>query len=217
MTIDNLWKSDTEEDWRRALEYYWSFIQPRNMNLELELNDLKLEEITRLDPIGWYDFLHDKYFRWKYTAANRYATTTSRLKMHGESNALEGLFDIKKRLLKFDTSDISTGLSIAKGIHGLGVPGASGLLSLMYPKDFGTVDQFVVKALWRIPDLPESSYVKKMNPLSLTLRDGIILVDIMRRKAKENNKSFGTDFWTPRKIDMILWVYNRITSIQGKP
>ena len=75
----------------------------------------------------------------------------------------------------------------------------------MYPNNFATVDQFAVKALCQIPGLPESSDLKKMKPDNLTLRDGIILINIMQRKAKENNKVFGTDFWTPRKIDMILW------------
>lgn len=205
ITINNLWASKKENDWRAALENYWSFVQPKNIELEKELCHLKLEEVSRLDEIGWYDFLHDKYFRWKYTASIWYATTTRELKRYKNSNRLDSLFDIKKRLLTFDTSNISIGLSIAKEIHGLGIPGASGLLSLMYPNDFGTVDQFVLKALWQIPGLPESRDVKNMKPLSLTRRDGIVLINIMKKKAKENNNVFGTDFWTPRKIDMILW------------
>jgi hypothetical protein len=44
-----------------------------------------------------------------------------------------------------------------------------------------------------------------MNPDNLSLINGMVLINIMFRKAKENNEIFGTDFWTPRKIDMILW------------
>jgi hypothetical protein len=205
ITINNLWESNNEDDWKVALENYWSFVRPENIELERELNDLKLEKITSLDPIGWYDFLHDKYFRWKYTAPNRYASTTLALKRYKDSNQLDSLFDIKKRLLSINISDISIGLLIAKEIHGLGIAGASGLLSLMYSNNFATVDQFAVKALCQIPGLSEISDLKKMKPDNLTLRNGIILINIMQRKAKENNKIFGTDFWTPRKIDMILW------------
>lgn len=204
-TIEILWKSKNEYDWKVALERYWSFVRPENIRLEKELNELTAEKIISLDPIAWYDFLHDQYFRWKYTAPNRYASTTLALKRFRESNPLEGLFDIKKRLLSFDTSDISLGLSIAKEIPGLGIAGASGLLSLMYPDKFATVDQFVVRALSQIPDLSQSGDLKKMNPENLTLRDGVILVNIMQTKAKENNRVFGTHFWTPRKIDMVLW------------
>ena len=92
-------------------------------------------------------------------------------------------------------------LSIAKEIYGIGIVGASGLLSLI----IATADQFAVKALCHIPSLSESSEIKKMKLDNLTLRNGIVLITIMRRKAKENNKIFGTDFCTPRKIDMILW------------
>lgn len=204
-TIHDLWQSTNEQDWNNALEHYWTLVQPKNLELERELNDPKLELIERLDPIAWYDFLHDKYFRWKYTAANRYATTTNKLRTYKTLNQLDDLFNIKRRLLSFDTSDVSAGLSIACEIRGLGIAGASGLLSIMYPKHFGTVDQFVVKALWQIPDLSQKPDVNKMKPEALTLRDGILLIHIMRTKASQNHKVFGREFWTPRKIDMVLW------------
>ena len=204
-TISNLWNSKFESDWKAALEKYWGFVRPDNVGLEKELNDLKLEKIMELDQDGWYDFLHDSYFRWKYTAPNRYASTTLLLRRYKDSDQLDKLFDIKMRLLNFDISDISVGLLIAKEIHGLGVAGSSGLLSLMYPNDFGTVDQFAVKALCQISNLPESKDLIKMNPDNLTLKNGKDLINIMRGKAKENNAIFGTDYWTPRKIDMILW------------
>jgi len=205
ITINNLWESSNEHDWKVALENYWSFVRPENIELERELNDLKLERIDNLDSIGWYDFLHNKYFRWKYTAPNRYASTTLALIRYKDSNQLDSLFDIKKRLLRFNISDISIGISIAKEIHGLGIAGASGLLSLMYPNNFATVDQFVVKALSQISDLKESFHLKMMKADNLTLRNGIVLINIMQEKAKNNNRIFGTDFWTPRKIDMVLW------------
>lgn len=205
ISIINLWESNNECDWRTALEHYWSFVRPERIELERELNNLRLEQIKDLGQLEWYNFLHDKYFRWKYTAPNRYASTTLALRKYKDSNQLDILFDIKKRLLNLNVFDIAAGLSVAKEIRGLGVAGASGLLSLMYPNNFATVDQFVVKALRQIPNLPESNSLKRMRPENLTIRDGVILINIMLRKAKENNRIFCTDFWTPRKIDMILW------------
>lgn len=203
--IKQLWQSGSDRNWRTALDYYWSFVQPRNMALERELDELKVERITSLDPTEWYDFLHDKYFRWKYTAPNRYATTTRQLRKYWDSNQLDRLFDIKQRLLRINVADIAAGLSIAKEIPGLGIAGASGLLSLMYPVHFATVDQFAVKALCQVPGLPESDEISRMRPESLTLKDGIMLIDLMRRKARDNNLAFDTKLWTPRKIDMVLW------------
>jgi hypothetical protein len=77
----------------------------------------------------------------------------------------------------------------------------------MYPAEFGTVDQFVVKALRDVQELPEAEALARMNPEQLTTNDGVLLIGIMRRKAAENNQQFATTAWTPRKIDKILWTY----------
>ncbi len=204
--ISTLWQSGKEQDWQNALEVYWNYIKPGNLHLEKSLNELKLEQIRVLNPEGWYNFLHDKYFRWKYTAPNRYVTTTRNLEKYLDSDHLDILFDIKQRLLNLNLSDVKTALLTAREIRGLGIPGASGLLSLMYPHIFATVDQFVVKALCTITSLPENYILSRMNPEFLTLKEGIILNSIISRKAKEINNQFHTDYWTPRKIDMILWV-----------
>jgi hypothetical protein len=203
--ISKLWYSKSEDDWRLALERYWSYIRPESLELERSMNELKLEQIASLDSTGWYQFLREKYFRWKYTAPNRYATTTMRLKRYIESDQLEELFGIKNILLNLDISDIRAGLLAAKKIDGLGVAGASGLLSLMYPQAFATVDQFVVKALRKVPALSEHEILARMNPDNLTLSNGIDLISIMRNKAEENNRIFGNNYWSPRKIDMVLW------------
>ena len=91
----------------------------------------------------------------------------------------------------------------------LGTAGASGLLSLMYPEHFATIDQFVVKALREVGDPPEANALAEMNPLDLTVTDGVLLIGILGRKAKENNRLFGTSAWIPRKLDKVLWTYGR--------
>lgn len=161
-----------------------------------------------MDVNKFYDFLLNKYFKWKYTADNRYATTTKALIKY-QDVGMDELDKIKHDLFIFDSNNINEGLRIAKKIRGLGTAGASGLLSLLFPKYFGTVDQFAVKALREIPDLPENTEIKGMNPKALTLENGVLLIRIMRNKANELNLSFQTDYWTPRKIDMVLWTYGR--------
>jgi hypothetical protein len=98
---------------------------------------------------------------------------------------------------------------VQSGLKGLGPAGASGLLAVMFPTAFGTVDQFAVKALQSIPDLPESSIVAKTKPQQLSLPDAAVLIAIMRRKAAENNQVFQTLAWTPRMVDKVLWTYGR--------
>jgi hypothetical protein len=215
-SMNELWYSTNLVAWEQALQRYWHFVQNRNLELERELNDLDLNRLHRLSPQEWYDFLHDEYFRWKYTAANRYATTTYHLRNYIVANELSELDNIRRRLLNLNPCDIRLGLSIATEIKGLGIAGASGLLSLMYPKHFGTVDQFAVDALAQVENLPELPQIAIMNqidrngnPRQLRLSNGVLLIDIYARKAKELNCLFRSTEWTPRKIDMVLWVSGR--------
>lgn len=207
--ISDLWNAHDEKAWLDALLQYWSgsYIKPKNRDLEERLDELVPEDIKKLNPSEWYNFLKTEYFPWKYTAANRLATTTRQLKKYEETNTLGELFSIKEKLFAFDTRDIREGLLIAKSIHGLGWAGASALLALLFPKSFGTADQFVVKALCQIESLPERQELLAIRrPEDLAESDAVLLIQIMRRKAAELNSLFGTDAWTPRKIDKILWV-----------
>ncbi|HXX58884.1 MAG TPA: hypothetical protein VEI96_12865 [Thermodesulfovibrionales bacterium] len=209
MNIAELWYSIERSDWEHALERYWQFVQPRNLELERALDSLNVERLRGLSARGWYDFLHGEYFRWKYTAPNRYATTTIQLKKYLDGGELDELDHIRLQLLSLDCSDIRRGLVTARNIRGLGTAGASGLLSLMYPRCFATVDQFVVKALRLVPGLPAADAVAMMNPDNLGISDGVLLIRILTQKANDNNRTFGTSMWTPRKIDMVLWTYGR--------
>lgn len=204
-SLASIWFSDSGNDWKSALNQYWIFVRPENLVLEKSMEQINLHEIAELDAEGWYRFLHDRYFKWKFTARNRYRTTTMQLKKYQELKKLNELNDIKKRLLSLDIQDIHTGLSTAKEIKGLGIAGASGLLALMYPTAFATVDQFVVKTLRNITKLPEYDKVSQIKEDNIKIREGDLLIRIMRRKSQELNQKFSTDFWTPRKLDMVLW------------
>ena len=184
-------------------------MQPRNLDLERALDALDLERIRCMDAQQWFDFLKDEYFRWKYTAPNRYASTIRYLQRYVDDNTLGDLDQIRGRLLTLDTDDIQAGLEAAGSILGLGTAGASGLLALMYPQNFGTVDQFAVKALRLVNGLPEAVSLSRMNPENLYTRDGVVIIGILRRKAAENNRVFKSDIWSPRKVDKVLWTYGR--------
>ena len=146
INIADLWESCDPRAWAEMLNRYWNYVRSANLALYRELDDLDLESLKRLDQRGWYDFLLQKYFRRKYTAANRYATSTRWLRQYAENDRLDQLDGIRKQLLSLNTYDVELGLKVAIQIKGLGSAGASGLLALMYPHAFGTVDQFVVKA-----------------------------------------------------------------------
>jgi hypothetical protein len=212
MPINIFWGCRDATVWDAALERYWSFVRPENMALERSLNELSLERLARLDGNGWYSFLRNEYFRWKYTAPNRYATTTGHLRRYLEDGTLDELHQICQLLLS-PPEDIHSALKTARAIHGLGPAGASGLLALMHPSRFGTVDQFVVSALQDIEALPQAALLKQMKkPDSLNISNAATVVEILRQKAADNNDVFRSNSWTPRKVDMVLWAFRSRSS-----
>jgi hypothetical protein len=203
--INKLWSSHDEQAWLNALATYSSLIKASDQDLVELLEPLDLGRISRLTRKGWYRFLDTEYFRWKYTAANRLASTRKSLQTYLDADQLDDLFDIKRRLLRLSPDLIGSALDTAGSIRGLGIAGASGLLALLYPDYFATVDQFAVKALKKVKRLPEHVEIEGINPDRITRANGVLLIGIMRAKAARNNTDFETTSWTPRMIDQILW------------
>ena len=204
-----MWNANDLDLWQKALNRYWTFVKPSNLALEKEMDQLDAETVKGMNPKAWFEFLLEKYFRWKYTAPNRYGSTTKILRTYAVNNDLAALHAIKERLFAADKDNIQQCLAIASSIRGLGTAGASGLLAILFPAHFGTVDQFVAKALAMIPELPERDLVAAMIPESLKLNEGTILIRIMRCKAAELNRVSAEVKWTPRKVDMVLWTCAR--------
>lgn len=222
--INALWHDSSEKQWRAALDQYHQYITRSEVAvLDKELDPLDLGKIAQLDAEQWFEFLNNKYFPWKYTARNRLATTRSSLAKHkNRPNGISDLNRIKTSLIAAPVQNIEHCLKLATEIGGLGVAGASGLLSLMYPDYFGTVDEFLVLALSEVRGLPEHQQLQQMairinaskqpggSSFSISLTAGVLLIRIMRRKVAENNKRFSSSFWTPRRIDKVLWAFGHL-------
>jgi len=63
--------------------------------------------------------------------------------------------------------------------------------------------------LREVNGLPEARALARMNPESLTVEDGVLLIRILRRKAAELHLLLTSADWTPRKVDKVLWTYGR--------
>jgi hypothetical protein len=209
--IREMWNTNNQELWDKALKRYWCFVKPENISLEKEMNKIDSCSVKAMNPQEWYNFLLEKFVPWKYTACNRCKTITDNLK----KNDLSQLHKVKDGIFTFDKNDIEKGLKITSSIKGLGVAGGSGLLAILFPHYFGTVDQFVVKALRNIPELPDIEAIRKMECQNLKLQDGVVLINIMRNKARDLNMALATNQWTPRRIDIVLWACRPIVSAGG--
>lgn len=142
-----------------ALDKYWDYILPGNLSVEKKFESLDTTAIEAMTVDEFYNFLYDEYFFWKYTAKNRLATTRMSLQKYIIENRMNELDEIKRDLFAFDLNDIKQGLLTASRIRGLGIAGASGLLAVLFPQYFATVDQFVVMALNSVEGLPERNMI----------------------------------------------------------
>ena len=210
--VNELWINGSSEDWRAALNHYYN--QPsvkRHIDLENKMNHLDPETIKKLDPVAFYEFLYNEYYVWKYTANNRLVTTRKQLEKHKDD--ITALGRIQANIFKaFEIDPETTELLFCstQQIHGLGTAGASGLLSILFPKYYGTVDQFLVFALQKIGSLPEHEKLQRIkDPENLKVQDGVLLENVLRNMAEKLNDKFGASHWTPRKVDMVLWASNR--------
>jgi len=205
MQINEIWDTNNQKDWENLLSIYWSRIKEYRMGIEKELNNLKIDDLFNMSKRDWYDFLYNKYFFWKYTTPNRIVTTRLQLQKYLITDTLDELNDIRKKIITLNHDNVKKSLALVQQIKGLGIAGASGLLALLYPTEYATVDQFVVYALREIES--QKHLVEKMNPDTLTLNNGVLLIKIMKEKAKILNEANTSSFWTPRKVDMALWAY----------
>lgn len=203
--ITHLWYHGTQEEWLHALDVYDTLIV--NRELEDYMASLDWRTVEQMTVDEFYDFLHDKYYVWRHESPNRLSAARGYLRKHRRYGELAELQEIKDLIFSLDRDNVPLMLRTVERIRGMGTAGASGLLGLLFPDKFGVIDQSVVISLRKIDGLPEHSALHKMPAAGLRTNEGILLERLMRNKATELNACFGTDFWTPRKIDMILWSY----------
>lgn len=213
--IQDLWTSDNEADLMAGLDGYWGHVLSRNLEREKSLAEIHKTVSGPADIGDWYTFLFEEYFPWKYTDDRRLNRCLHYFKaaFENDQQRLAKIIDAIFQKINQNSPSILESLkqvvspgSDGYGINGLGVAGASGILSILKPEHFGTVDQVVVEGLKKVVVAPNlKAALIRMKPEGLSIKDGVILIEIMQQKASELNQKFNTDFWTPRKVDMLLW------------
>lgn len=201
----DFWDENSQAGWLKAEGRYWDLV--KETDLERRMEALCSQEVKNMNTEEFFDFLFYEYFVWKYTAKNRLATTRKQLQKHRDN--LPELKAIQKALFSFDLNDSGQGLRTAMRIKGLGPAGASGLLAILFPQYFGTVDQFVVKSLAQFEFFAADPTLQKIKPDSISEEDAVYLIELLKSKAQELNRIHHTDYWTPRRIDKVLWAWGR--------
>lgn len=202
MKINEIWNSKEISVWKDALAKATKETG-RDDSIETKMSKLNVEYIQHLPVEDFYSFLHDDYFVWKFTAKHRLASTRKHLKKHEKD--MDELREIQEELFNFNLSGTESGLKTAIKIHGLGVSGASGLLALLFPSYFGTVDDMVVRALLTCDEYRDDATIKAINPQDININGAVYLIEQFKKKAHELNALSNEYCWRPRDIDVILW------------
>ncbi len=206
--LKTLWLSGTLSEWNDAItEYYQNPRVIANRDIENYLLTLTPENVRDMPTEDFYDYLHDKFFVWKYTGT-WLTRRQNELSVYQNKNRMNELSVIQKKLfhdIEYDRTDTAALLCTATRIEGLGVAGASGLLSFLYPQLYGTLDRLLVESLKTL--YQDDTTIGRIRGNDLTIKNGVLLENILRDKADLLNRQFKTDYYTARKIDMVLWNY----------
>jgi len=207
--IIRLWNSTDEADWIRTATYdYMQQVlhhNPNNGNLENYMDNLNVEPVLA-NSESFFTFLHDRLFPWKFSQGNILEANLNRLNAMNAVNreyAYNRMRELCHSLNGLCTNDIYqsdliyNALSIHNYIDGMGVACASGMLSVMFPRLFGTVDRFV-----RISLCAAGIMEPTANPeCDIDIDEAVRMENIMIGKSL----SFENENITPRVIDKALW------------
>ena len=210
MRISELWYSKNEEDWNIALNEYDKKV---DSDLEEYMDNITSEEVKTMGVEEFYEFLRDKYFEWKYKK-NYFQRRLNDLAKHQSGDGKRELLKIKERFFELadqEKENTSKLLEELTKISGLGVAGASGLLSILYPEYYGTVDKFLVISLCLVDGFDKHDELLKIDVSEIKINKAVLLEEIIREKAASLTHMFKPveekDKWTPKKIDKVLWAY----------
>ncbi len=97
-------------------------------------------------------------------------------------------------------------LTAVSKIPGLGTIGGSGVLALVHPETYGTIDRMVLKSFH---DNNEFQFVRTEADFSkdakFGLEYGALVILRLREIAQQLNEKNRVNSWTPRRVDMVLF------------
>jgi hypothetical protein len=206
--IRDVWTSKDNSVWCSQIDAYWKHIEKqRKIALEEEMNNLNCQVISESSVGVWREFLATKYIPWKHKPGPFWRSIQTKfLAQYAAQEQQDLLATLKSRIFACTPEKTRDLLEIVDEIYQFDMPSASGLLSLLFPSHFGTVDRFAIQSLQRIEEFKDDTKVQRIDPKDISLDDAVHAISIMRVKALENNNLFGTDYWTARRIDMVLYI-----------
>lgn len=217
--LDQLWHFGTESDWLGAVQEYWTVPTVKaKLALERRMTTMHAQrnQVTGSD-LAFYQFLRDDLYPWKMDGY-RIGTQQGNLDTYMEKKPL-GIRNVRQalvsRMADIDSGKSSDFLKRLSVVGGMGVSVASGLLAVLWPSHFGTVDRFCLRGFLSVSNDPYTGFMAEVvknpdtffddytDPLRLHVAD--LMIQLYRHKAADLNSRFGTTVWNPRQVEMVVW------------
>lgn len=205
--IKKLWNSKDETVWEDALAWAHHQTEVKMSNTEIgkKLSRMKTDDFRKMDGQDFYRFLVGDYANWKYTDGKIRSRVQYGIQEFYQTHTDYEVKRVLNGIFEIEPEDIYLHIANITRINGIGVEGASDILSLILPQYFGMVDRFAVENLQKVYD-EDSFYGKKLkqiDPQNIAAYDAVTVIRIYREKAEEVNKIYRRVV-TPREIDMVL-------------
>ena len=204
--IKDIWNCNEEGKWKDAEEEYSKRINQVAI-IEKKFEQMTTEEILDLSPDKFYIFLRDMYFPWKFTGVYLKPRLENLKTIENKKMQIKDVIDDLKELQtriedkkELNDDDMSNAIRNLQKIPGIGPSAATGLLSILFPTHFGTIDKFVAINLKKV-----GYDISEQDCINISVENAINMENILLKKVKKMNTDMNTDYWTPRRLDKILW------------
>lgn len=211
-----VWSSTDQNPWHGGFERYWTHpTVKKNLAIEREIDQaMSLRDNILSSGSDLVQFLEDWYYPWKFDPIG--ATNKNRQALQIDYAQHPIKYDNAcRRVLQLNLADSARCLSaVGSGsIPGMRVSAASAFLAVLFPEWFGTVDQHTLRNLLKIVD-PRADWLRAQvhNPATFFSGDhqlaqhrASLMVALYREQAQRLNSGLTTPYWTPRKVEMVVF------------
>jgi len=218
--LASLWRSNEVSAWQDALAKYWNHGPVRrNIDVERHMDRLTAEDRGAILASGGalVDFLDHWYYSWKFFAIAPYDIPKHQAKVRIEYATNSDKYNaIARRLGALNADDVDQCLRYvaSRSIPGLQLSAGSGLLAVLYPTWFGTVDQHTLRALQTLDDeraawlrrhIPDPKTFFPANNNDRGRHAAKLMTQLYREKSQELARLDGETGWTPRRVEMVCY------------
>lgn len=216
--VNIIWNSKDSDVWKSALDAYYRYVifrDPERLILEVVMNHLISNEVENKgqQALNWKIYFNQCIVWFFQSSSSIQSLYPERMKAYEQTEEALILECVDKLFsLKANTNEVpyKAMIETVLNLPGIGqiedgynnIHFATGVLSLLFPKDFATLSPPIEEALRRL-DMPQ--FQRFYGIRSLNSSSAHDMLKAFNTLTLQLNQRFDHPFLTPRKIDMILF------------